>query len=146
MAGSKKTKLSVGGIVLVALAALANHFFGGGTPAEAAQPPASAVAAPATVASGPGFTSARSLEQHFEKHGAEFGLKSAAEYLALAQQVRDRPLGPTLLEETRKDGVTTRFDRESGAFLAFNRDRTIRTLFRPNDGERYFRRQLTRDH
>ena len=48
------------------------------------------------------------------------------------------------LEAVRTDGVVTRFDRAQGAFLAFDRDRTIRTFFHPNDGERYFQRQLAR--
>jgi pyocin large subunit-like protein len=41
-------------------------------------------------------------------------------------------------------GIVTRFDRRSGAFGAYNHDRTIRTFFKPNDGERYFRRQAER--
>ena len=49
-----------------------------------------------------------------------------------------------LLEEVRDDGRITRFDRTSGAFLAFDRDGIIRTFFRPNDGEAYFRRQAER--
>jgi pyocin large subunit-like protein len=40
--------------------------------------------------------------------------------------------------------VITRFDRRGGEFLAFERDLTIRTFFRPNDGEAYFDRQLKR--
>jgi len=44
----------------------------------------------------------------------------------------------------RADGVITRFDRKTGAFLAFNPDLIIRTYFKPNDGERYFRRQSKR--
>ena len=92
-----------------------------------------------------GFTSARSLDEHFAKHGTEFGRIDRAEYLRLAQALRDAPAGGPVLEAVRKDGVTTRFDRQSGAFVAVNRDRTIRTFFKPNDGERYFRRQAERD-
>ncbi len=92
-----------------------------------------------------GFTSARSLDDHFAKHGHEFGKIDRAEYLRLAQALRDAPVGGPILEAVRKDGVTTRFDRQSGACVAFNRDRTIRTLFKPNDGERYVRRQAERD-
>lgn len=92
-----------------------------------------------------GFTSARSLDEHFEKHGAEFGSISKAQYLAMAKALRDVAAGGPVLEAVRKDGVITRFDKDSGAFIAFNPDRTIRTFFRPNDGERYFRRQAERD-
>ena len=92
-----------------------------------------------------GFTSARSLDEHYEKHGAEFGTITKPQYLAMAQALRDVAAGGPILEAVRKDGVITRFDRDSGAFIAVNPDRTIRTFFRPNDGERYFRRQAERD-
>jgi hypothetical protein len=91
-----------------------------------------------------GFHSSRQLTEHFEKHGGEFGSISRAEYLARAQRLRDAPLNANILEAVRRDGVTTRFDRSTGAFIAFDRDRTIRTFFRPNDGEAYFRRQARR--
>lgn len=92
-----------------------------------------------------GFTTARHLEEHYEKHGAEFGHITKQEYLAQAQMLRDAPVSETILQAVRKgDGVVTRFDKSTGAFIAFNRDRTIRTFFKPNDGERYFRRQAER--
>ncbi|MEZ5365966.1 MAG: hypothetical protein R2748_27445 [Bryobacterales bacterium] len=94
----------------------------------------------------PGFPSRRSFDQHFEKHGAEFGHISQEQYLALAQQLRDKPAGGPILELVREDGVVTRFDRQTGYFGAFNPDRTIRTFFIPNDGERYFERQARRPH
>jgi pyocin large subunit-like protein len=46
----------------------------------------------------------------------------------------------------RSDGVISRFDRSSGDFVAFDQDGTLRTFFRPVDGERYFMRQATRTH
>ena len=92
-----------------------------------------------------GFRSPEALAEHFEKHGAEFGEVTADGYLLLAQALRDRPLGGEVLEKVRADGVITRFDRARGSFLAFDRDFTIRTFFRPNDGEAYFVRQGLRD-
>jgi pyocin large subunit-like protein len=92
----------------------------------------------------PGFASRQRLVEHFEKHGGEFPGLTIETYLAAAQQLRDRPVDATVLEVRRRDGVITRFDRSSGAFLAVNRDRTIRTYFRPNDGEAYFKRQASR--
>lgn len=100
-------------------------------------------AAPAR-GSGPGFTNRQHLVEHFEKHGAEFPGLDMNGYLAAAQSLRDAPLGGDVLEVRRSDGVVTRFDRRDGSFLAFNRDRTIRTFFRPNDGASYFRRQASR--
>lgn len=92
-----------------------------------------------------GFATRQKLLEHFEKHGREFGRITSREYLLMAQDLRDRPKGPSVLEFVRRDGVTTRFDRKSSAFLAFNRDRTIRTYFKPNDGEAYFHRQKSRE-
>lgn len=66
------------------------------------------------------------------------------EYLRAAQALRDHSLGGAIVEAVRTDGVITRFDRDTGTFIAFNRDGVIRTCFRPNDGEAYFRRQLKR--
>ncbi|MES3036051.1 MAG: hypothetical protein V4813_18750 [Gemmatimonadota bacterium] len=91
-----------------------------------------------------GFASRQRLVEHFEKHGEEFPGLSMAAYLAAAQRLRDAAVGGDVLEVRRRDGVVTRFDRASGAFLAVNRDGTIRTFFRPNDGEAYFRRQASR--
>lgn len=91
-----------------------------------------------------GFATRGKFLDHFEKHGAEFGSISREEYLRQAQILRDSPAGGDILEAVRDDGVITRFDRKTGAFLAFNSDLTIRTYFKPNDGERYFRRQSKR--
>jgi len=97
-------------------------------------------------AGGPGFRSRDQLEEHFAKHGAEFGHISIAEYLRLAQELRDAPLGGPILEARRPDGQFSRFDRRKGYFGAYNRGGTIRTFFIPNDGERYFRRQARRSY
>lgn len=96
------------------------------------------------LAGGPGFRSRQQLDDHYVKHGAEFGKITKAQYLQMAQDFRDAPKGGDILEEIRADSVITRFHRKKGWFLAFNKDRTIRTFFIPNDGERYFRRQAKR--
>jgi hypothetical protein len=117
-------------------------------PATSPQSPTRA-AAPVTGsdsrASAVGFRTPERLREHFEKHGREFQAATAADYLAKAQALRDAPVGGDVLEVVRTtDGVVSRFDRGSGGFIAFDRDGTIRTFFRPNDGEAYFRRQARR--
>ena len=92
-------------------------------------------------AAGPGFRSRRQFDEHYAKHGAEFGKVTQPEYLALAQTLRDAPKGREILEAATPEGIISRFDRQHGYFGAFNPDRTIRTFFVPNDGERYFQRQ-----
>jgi pyocin large subunit-like protein len=97
-------------------------------------------------ASGPGFRSPEKLDEHYQKHGHEFGAISKAEYLRLAQELRDAPVGGPILEARRPSGEFSRFDRRHGYFGAYNRNLTIRTFFIPNAGERYFQRQTQREH
>ena len=102
------------------------------------------VLAAAVFADGPGFRSRRQYDEHFQKHGAEFGNVTKDQYLKLAQDFRDAPKGGDILEAVKPDGVITRYHKRKGYFGAFNPDRTIRTFFMPNDGERYFWRQAKR--
>lgn len=96
------------------------------------------------LASGPGFRTRRQFEEHYQKHGREFGNISPQEYLRLAQALRDAPVGGPILEAVKPGGIFTRFDRRTGYFGAYNPDRTIRTFFIPVNGERYFHRQARR--
>ena len=97
-----------------------------------------------TWGSSVGFADQRRLDEHYDKHGAEFGRITKQDYLRQAQLLRDaRPVDP-VLEAVRRDGVITRYDRQTGAFIAFNPNGVIRTFFKPNDGERYWRRQAER--
>lgn len=93
-----------------------------------------------------GFASRQKLVDHYKKHGREFGAPTMEQYLRKAQELRDLPAGGAILESVRPDGVVSRYDRETGDFLAFNRDGIIRTYFRPTDGEAYFKRQIGRRH
>jgi hypothetical protein len=91
-----------------------------------------------------GFADPRRLDEHFDKHGPEFGRISKQDYLRQAQLLRDAKAGGPILEAVRRDGVITRYDQQTGAFIAFNPNGVIRTFFKPNDGERYWRRQAER--
>ena len=114
------------------------------TATVAAAVPAERAASTTSVRRNAGFRSRQRLNEHFAKHGAEFGQVSRDEYLHRAQVLRDTTVGNNILEFRRDDGTVSRFDRTSGAFVAFDADGTIRTFFRPNDGEAYFQRQARR--
>ena len=110
----------------------------------AATAPAASAAPAAVILTGVGFRDRSHLTEHFEKQGTEVGRISVEEYLRAAQLLRDRPAGGDVLESVRADGVVTRFDRASRAFLAFDRDGSIRTFFRPNAGDAYYAPPLRR--
>ncbi|MBI1355023.1 MAG: hypothetical protein GC160_11805 [Acidobacteria bacterium] len=96
----------------------------------------------------PGFESQASFEYHHAKHvleAKEYGRElSPREYLEQAQRMRDRRAdGQTLIEGVRvRDGLKTRFDRATGEWACYNADGTIRTQFKPNNGEAYFHADL----
>lgn len=138
-------------IVTAALAAVAiflywSHVSERGQRNEASAPPIAAEAREPERGWGAsvGFADQRRLDEHYKKHGAEFGRITRQDYLRQAQLLRDARVGGPILETVRADGVTTRFDRDTGAFVAFNPTGVIRTFFKPNDGERYYRRQAER--
>ena len=145
---SRKAGFGLAGLLMAVCLAL-----GCGSPqapqADAPKPGASAENRPvpsSLVRPDVGFASKQKMVDHYRKHGREFGAITMEQYVRKAQELRDRPAGGPVLESARADGVVTRFDRTSGDFIAFNRDGTIRTYFRPADGEAYFQRQLRRKH
>jgi pyocin large subunit-like protein len=93
-----------------------------------------------------GFRNSAKLEQHYQKHGREFGSISKSEYLRQAQVIRDSPLSDRIIQAEQVGGTLSRFDRQTGGFIAFDRDGTLRTYFRPNDGEDYFWRAAKKNH
>ena len=151
-------------VLALCAAALLNACGGAPAPPTSRGVPAPPAAAPAPVAAAPGvaggaagtvrhapptraaigFRSPARLREHFAKHGAEFGRITEADYLRRAQALRDAPVGGPILELRRPDGTISRYDRHSGTFLALDADGTIRTCFRPNAGEAYFKRQANR--
>jgi len=96
-----------------------------------------AVALPA-LCGGRGFRTQHLLEEHYQRHGRDFGDVTQEKYLHLAQQLRDAHPGKSVLEVKRPDGSGARFDRKTGAYVSYDPDGTIRTFFRPKDGERFF--------
>ena len=93
-----------------------------------------------------GFRSTAKLRDHWRKHGREFGSVTEAQYLLMAQSLRDAPLSGVIAAAVQPGGTLSRFDRSSGAFLAYDPDLTIRTFFKPDGGEAYFRRAARRSH
>jgi pyocin large subunit-like protein len=89
---------------------------------------------------GPGFRTRHLLEEHYAKHGYQFGKITQDQYLHMAQQLRDARPGKNILEAKRPGG-STKFDKRNGWFVAYDSDGTIRTFFVPNEGIRYFARQ-----
>ncbi len=112
------------------------------TPASAPAPSVPAPAAstarvpPAAVTWG----NLASLEDHFVRHGADFGARSAEDYAAQAWRFRQRARVGGLLVKVDDDGVQRVFDSATGAFAAYNPGGTTKTYFKPGNRD-YFNRQ-----
>ena len=81
-----------------------------------------------------------SLQDHFDRHGADFAAKSPEDYAAQAWRFRQRARTGGLLVKVDADGVQRVFDPATGAFAAYNRDGTTKTFFKPGSRD-YFTRQ-----
>ena len=89
------------------------------------------------------FRSKKQLEQHFDKHGGEFGSEfgytTAEEYEKGASDVINDP--SALYKTEAEDGDGVYYIEETNEFVVLSTDGYIRTYFRPNAGKKYFDRQ-----
>lgn len=85
------------------------------------------------------FRQAEYLQEHFEKHGAEFGYTSAEEYLEGANRVIASSEALHKLEA--EDGDDVYYLEATNEFVIVSTDGYLRTYFKPEDGKAYFDRQ-----
>ena len=78
-------------------------------------------------------------EDHFEKHGSEFGYKSKEEYLKGANEVINSSTSKHKTEA--EDGDEIYYDEEKNELVFVSTDGYIRTYFKPKDGINYYNRQ-----
>lgn len=81
-----------------------------------------------------------SLQDHFERHGRDFGATSPDDYAAKAWIFREQARAEGWPMKQDVDGTVRMWNGRTGAFAAFNRDGTTKTYFKPgNPG--YWERQ-----
>lgn len=89
------------------------------------------------------FRNKKLLNQHFEKHGAEFaddfGYSTAADYEKGASDVINN--SEALHKTEAEDGDGVYYIEDTNEFVILSKDGYIRTYFRPNGGLSYYNRQ-----
>ena len=89
------------------------------------------------------FRSKKLLNEHFEKHGAEFkddfDYKTAQEYEKGASDVVNN--SEALHKTEAEDGDGVYYIEATNEFVILSKDGYIRTYFRPNGGKSYYDRQ-----
>ena len=78
-------------------------------------------------------------EDHFEKHGSEFGYKTKEEYLKGANEVINSSTSKHKTEA--EDGDEIYYDEDKNEIVFVSADGYIRTYFKPSDGINYYNRQ-----
>ncbi|HSI64322.1 MAG TPA: hypothetical protein VLE43_14435 [Candidatus Saccharimonadia bacterium] len=108
-----------------------------GTAASSPPQPARAAAPSAKQTWG----SYRTLQDHYDRHGADFSATSPEDYARQAWEFLQRAMDeglPAKLDDS--DGTIRVWDPKTRAFAAYNRDGTTKTYFKPGSPD-YFTRQ-----
>ena len=72
------------------------------------------------------------LEEHYLKHGYQFGNITQEQYLQDAQALLDADPGGDVLEKIRPNGDIEHFRRSTGEFAVMTKRGRIRTYFKTN--------------
>ncbi len=81
---------------------------------------------------GAAFGSPAKLEDHFNRHGDDFGAQSAQEYQQQADNYLTGPLKNGALEKVRQNGDVVRYNPSTGEFGVVSANGVIRTYYRPD--------------
>jgi hypothetical protein len=102
-----------------------------GRQANAQSPTATATATATATVSKPRFADAAKLQDHFDRHGADFGARTPAEYEAQAQAFLTGPKPGGVLEKVRPNGDIVRYNPATDEFGVASPS-AIRTYYRPD--------------
>ena len=103
-------------------------------------PTASPVAQPQAPPARISWGSYRTLQDHFDRHGRDFGARDPEDYARSAWLFFQRAKKEGLPAKRDLDGILRIYDPATRAFGAYNRDGTTRTYFKPGRRD-YFRDQ-----
>ena len=91
------------------------------------------------------FASEELLESHYSKHAKEFGNISKQQYLGLANSLAAREPSEQVAQLVRSDGSISKYSFATNEFLVINADGTIRTYFKPEQKEAYWKIEIERN-
>ena len=96
----------------------------------------------------PGFTE-KSLTKHFgsgfsSDHSGQYPLFTKEQYAQRAHKLLKTPVSDNILGYKALNGDIVRFDESTNDFVKGGKT-GIKTMFKPNEGTKYFERQMLRD-
>ena len=78
------------------------------------------------------FADTAKLLDHFARHGGDFGAASASDYEQMANDFLNDPRPTGVLDKTRANGDTVRFNPATQEFGIVKADGTLRTYYKPD--------------
>lgn len=96
-----------------------------------------------------GFANKQKLMNHWKNgrtHADEFPeIKTAQEYERRALELIEKPVGGSILGHIDSHGNVIRYDRDTNTFVKGDPSKGVRTMYRPPEGEDYYRKQQQED-
>jgi len=95
--------------------------------------------ATATVAAQSSWGNSQTLQDHFDRHGADFKATDPADYAAKAHAFYlESKTDKNIQVKVDQAGVRRIYDPRTNSFGAYNADGTTKTYFKPTNGQAYF--------
>lgn len=91
------------------------------------------------------FASLETLQEHCQKHSAEFGGISESEYVQKANALANELESDDVASLKRSDGSTSKYRFSTNEFVVINEDGTLRTYFKPVKGAEYWKDEIERN-
>ena len=91
------------------------------------------------------FETPEKMQKHYDKHIDKYGNISISEYIALANELVNAKDTDDIERIVRSDESTAIYRFSTNDFLVITKDGSIRTFFKPDDGEAYWREEHERN-
>ena len=91
------------------------------------------------------FETPEKMHKHYDKHIDKYGNISISEYIALANELVNAKDTDDIERIVRSDESTAIYRFSTNDFLVITKDGYIRTFFKPDDGEAYWREEHERN-
>lgn len=88
------------------------------------------------------WSSRDALNDHFIRHGADFGSKSARAYSNQAAAFLRNGITRRLPTKIASDGTVRIYDPDTNTFGSYRSDGSVKTLFKPPGGLSYWNKQI----
>lgn len=99
----------------------------------------------ANIFSVKGFKNKQALNNHWNNHGNQYPGFTKEQYKARALELIESPVSDTVLGHIDRNGIVIRYDKETNDFVKGHPSKGIYTMFKPDDGIKYYLMQKKGD-